>query len=515
MEKQLNRYNKLNNTVRSSLYGMIFKILNIIGAFTVKTLLINVLGMEFVGIDGLFGSVLKLLNMADMGFSTAVVYKLYKPISENDDSTVRAILLYYRKIYRVVGMIVLLLGLICLPFLRFFVSGDIPDGMNLYLLFLIYLANSAFSYWVFSYKTAVLTATQRNDLLSKVYSAAYILRYALQIIFLLLFKNYYVFCFVIPLTTILSNVGIALVSKKHFPQYFCEGIIAEKDKKDIKTKISSLMYNKLGVALINGSDNIIISAFLGLTILGIYDSYFYIFSMLHSVFDIVHQAITGGIGNSVVTEDSEKNFLLFSRLSFVNYWVVTVASIALFVLYSPFMKIWIGPDNLFDDLFSCIMAIYFFIYMIRFITLIFKNALGMWREDRFRAFVEAGLNLTLNIIAVRFIGIYGITLSTIIAMIVVSVPWETIVLFKNYFKKSASKYFVQLLLGFLIASCIGFATYFIANLIHLEGILGLVYKAIICLVFPNILLFVLFFKTDGFKYIISSFKRIFAKLKRR
>lgn len=511
-QRQLQRYDKMENTIRSSAYGLVFKILNIIGAFITKTLLIHILGIQFAGLDGLFVSVLKLLNMADMGFSTAVVYKLYKPIAEGDEKTIRGLLLYFRKIYRIVGAIVLAVGLICIPFLPYLISGEIPSSVNLYWLFSIYLFNAVISYFVFAYKTTVLAATQRNDLISKVYSLVYILRYALQIVLLICFKNYYVFSIVIPVTTILSNVGIALVAKKHFPNYFCEGSVSSEDKKDVREKVSSLMFNKFGTAVINGSDNIVISAFLGLTILGIYDSYFYIFSMLFSVFDIIHQAITGGIGNNVVTTSPEDNFTLFKKMSFVNYWVVTWSSVTLLVLYNPFMRVWVGESNTFSNWFAVLMAFYFFVYMLRFVVLIYKNALGLWKEDRFRAFFEAGVNLALNLILVNIIGIYGITISTVIAMIIISVPWETMVLFKHYFGLKPKKYFLTLAAGVLLSLLIGASTYLLALLIPFEGILGIVFKFLLCLFVPNVILILVFLKTSYFHFLLYTIKSTLNKL---
>ena len=507
----LNKYNRTENTLRNSIYGLIFKTLNIVGAFVTKTLLIYILGIEFAGLDGLFGSVLKLLNMADMGFSTAVVYKLYKPIAEGDDVKVRSLLLLYRRIYRIVGLVILVFGVLFLPFLPHLVFGETPSSINLQILFLIYLINASFSYFVFSYKTAVLSATQRNDLISKIYSLAYILRYILQIVFLLCFKNYYTFIVVIPLTTILSNIGIALVAKKHFPQYYCSGTVCQDDKTEIRGKITSLMFNKFGTAIINGSDNIVISAFLGLTVLGIYDSYFYIFSMLFSIFDIFHQAVTGGIGNSVVTESVEKNYTLYKKISFLNYWVVTWVSTTLFVLYLPFMKLWIGAENTFDAFFSGLMALYFYCYMIRFVTLIYKNALGMWKEDRFRAFAEAGLNLSLNLLLVNYIGIYGITLSTIVAMLVVSFPWETIVLFKKYFNRKANAYFLTMFIGLVVSLCVCCATYCLALLIPFEGIAGLALRFALCLLVPNAILFICFHRSPLFRFLLDTISLISKK----
>ena len=475
-----------------------------IGAFIVRTVLIYSLGISYVGLDGLFSSILTVLNMAELGFSTAIVFKLYKPIAEGQSDVVCALLNYYKKVYRNIGMIILTIGLVLLPFLRYFVKNELPGDLNLYLLYIVYLGNTCLTYWLFAYKTALLNAHQRNDYISKVNCIVCFVKYTIQTVLLILFKNYYVYIIIIPLGTILTNIGNAVIARRKYPQYFCKGDLGLEDRKEIYDKISALLYDRIGVSLINGSDNIIISAFLGLTTLGIYTSYYYVFSTLHTVFSVFYSAIVGGIGNKIITETTEENFLLFKRLSFINFWAVGFCSICLCCLYEPFICIWLGSDKSLGESFAILMGVYFFSWMIRFIVISFKNAQGLWREDRFRALCEGGLNLFLNIIMVQFIGIYGIVLSTIIAMLAVSITWESRVLFKNYFEKPVKNYFKTLLIYFVTAAITGFithtlCTFFTRNSSNIES---LVIRSVICVIVPNILFLCFFHKSDDFKYMI-------------
>lgn len=502
------KYQRTKNTVRNSFYGVILRMVNLIGAFIARTMLIHILGVEFVGLDGLFTSVLTMLNMAELGFSSAVVYKLYKPIAEGKTDKVCALINYYKKIYRVIGTVVLGVGVLLIPFLPYIVSGELPSEVNLYGLYIIYLSNTVLSYWLFAYKTALLNAHQRNDLVSKISSIVFLTKYLLQFIVLLLFKNYYAYAIIIPLTTLLSNVGSAFIAEKYYPQYKCRGEIEKEEKSEIREKVTALLYNKIGVAIINGSDNIVISTFLGLRMLGIYSSYYYIFSMLHSFFDVFHSAITAGIGNSIVTEKIETNYTLFERLNFINTWIVGWCAICLCCLYQPFMYIWVGRDATLPVGFSIIMSIYFYFWMIRFITLIFKNAQGLWRQDRFRSLLEGLFNLVLNLCLVKKIGIYGITISTVVAMLIVSLPWETNVLFKHYFNKSPKHYYIETVLRFILMLVIGMFTYFLCMLINAGEWGTLVLRALICIVLPNVIIMFVYRKTDNFDYAKKMLVRI-------
>lgn len=509
------KYQRTKNSLRNTTFGFILKIINMVGAFAARTMLIHLLGVEYVGLDGLFISVLAMLNMSELGFSSAVVFKLYKPIAAGDTDTVCALMNYYKKIYWYIGLFVAVAGVIMVPFLHHFVKGGAPDNINIYILYAIYLSNTVLSYWLFAYKTALLNAHQRNDLASKVNSLAFILKYIIQFVILLKTRNYYCYAAVIPLTTLLTNLGSAFIANKYYPHYVCRGELNKEDRDEIKEKVAALVYNKVGVAIINGSDNIVISSYLGLTLLGIYDSYYYIFNMLHSFFGVFHNAITAGIGNSIVTESVDDNYKLFERLNFMNMWIVGWCSICLCCLYQPFIKLWVGQDKALTNWFSLLMAVYFYFWMVRFITLIFKNAQGLWWQDRFRSISEGLFNLCLNLIMVRVIGIYGITLSTIVAMLIISVPWETRVLFKHYFNRSSKQYYITLISKTAITAIVGAFTYFVCTLYSGGLVATLLFRAAICVFVPNAIYLLLYRKSEHFDYMIELIKKYLRPLGRK
>lgn len=496
----MNKYNISKNSTRNIIFGFILKIINLLGAFFSRTLLIYTFGIEYVGLEGLFSSILMMLNMADLGFGSAIVYKLYKPIAENDTDRVCAFINYYRKIYKYMGIFIFVLGMAVMPFIDKSISSNTPPDVNIKVLFFIYLLNTCLGYWMFAYKSAILNAHQRNDLGSKISSIIVITKYILQILILLSFHNYYAFVIVLPLTTLMTNIGNALVVKKYYPQYICKGRLTVEEKRELKNKVTALFYNKLGVTLINGSDNIIISLFLGLTMSGVYSSYYYIFNMLHQFFDVMYVSITGGIGNRIVTESVDKNYELFKFINFGNSWLVGWCSICLCCLYRPFISIWIGEkNNTLSVGFSLLMAIYFYFWMIRFGVIIFKNAQGLWWEDRYRAAIEGVLNLVLNIFLVTRIGIYGIVISTIVAMIIISLPWETKILFERYFNRSAKEYYITMMKMTIITIVLGAITYILCGFIVDSGVISFLLKLLVCIVIPNICNTIIYLGNEQFK----------------
>ena len=159
---------RIKNTRRNAIWGIVNKFITILLPFITRTVLIYVLGVEYVGINGLFSSILQVLSLAELGFSSAIVYSMYKPLAENDNDVVCALLQFYKKIYRCIGSIVLIIGVALIPFLKYLISGSCPSDVNIYVVYIIYLLNTSCSYFLFAYKKSLLSAVQRQDIISKV-----------------------------------------------------------------------------------------------------------------------------------------------------------------------------------------------------------------------------------------------------------------------------------------------------------------------------------------------------------
>lgn len=242
---------------------MISKIVTILGPFAIRTIFIRVLGAEYLGLNSLFSSILTVLNLTELGFSSAIVFSLYKPIAEDDSETIEAILLYYRKVYACIGAIILAIGLLLIPFLPNLISGSYPEDINLVLVYVVYLLNTVISYFLFAYLQALISAFQREDLISRVNIVISIVMYIAQAIVLLTVKNYYAYLFIMPAFTVINNLRTAFIAKRYFPQYKPKGKLAPEIKKDIKVKVSGLMITKVCNVSRNAFDSIFISMFFG------------------------------------------------------------------------------------------------------------------------------------------------------------------------------------------------------------------------------------------------------------
>ena len=505
---------RTDNAIRNIVFGVLYKAESIILPFFIRTAMIYIMGSQYVGLGSLFTSILSFLSLAELGIGHALVFSMYAPIAKDDDVTLCALLNLYRKIYRCIGTVILVVGLALMPFLKYLISDGYPADINIYILYSIYLSNIVISYLMFGYKQSLLVAFQRSDIISKRTMIIQVVQNVVQFSVLLLTRNYYLYIIFLPVFTAVTNLFNLIIVNKMYPQYKCRGSISKELKRSIVKKVTALIGTKANAIVMHAADNIVISAFLGLTMVGIYGNYYYIMNSIVGIMTIIYTSLTAGLGNSLETDDVGKNYNDFNILSFLNFWLVTFCSVCLLCLYQPFMDLWVGKELMFGFVVVVLLTVYFFVYQIRRIVLTYKDAGGVWWEDRFRPYVMMFFNLTFNIILVQVTGIQGVILSTIISMLI-SLPWENYTVFKFIFKKSSLEYYLQFLKYVISAIAISAITYFACYWIP-YGWIGLFIRAGICVVLPNILLFLIFFKSNEFRQSMKIVKdRLKGKLGRK
>lgn len=499
---------RMKNAARNIIWGIIYRFTTIALPFVVRTVMIYTLGAEFLGLSSLFTSVLNVISLAELGVGVAMVYAMYKPVAENDEKTICAILNLYRKIYRIIGTIIVTAGLVVLPYIKKIISGNVPQNINIYLLFIIYLANAAGSYFLFAYQASVLNATQRNDITSKVNMIMTVVKNVCQVIVLILWKNYYCYVIFLPLTSFAANIVTAYMARKMYPQYVCKGKVDPTLEKKIRGKVLALFAVKITNVIYNSVDSIVISAFLGLVALAKYNNYYYIMSAVVSVATVVFNAIGASIGNSIVLESTQKNYKDYMNLSFINAWIVGFCTVCFFCLYQPFMKLWVGEDLMFDMGVVVCFCLYFYVHQLKSVQSAYKDAAGLWKEDMWRTYAANIFNLIVNIILVQIIGVYGILISTILALMVITYPWQTWMIHKKLFHCSMLPYFGRLGVYTLITAGACWFTGFLCGLVSGEGVMALLIKMGMCCLVPNAVFLICSFRTQEFKTMMVTCKKV-------
>ena len=236
---------RTKNATRNIFSGLVNKIIMLLFPFIIRTIMIKKLGTEFLGLNSLFSSILQVLNLAELGFGSAVVFSMYKPIAEGDKKTICALLNLYKKIYKKIGIVIICISICIVPFLKYLINGSYPNSINLYVVFILYLSNTAITYMLFAYKSSILIAHQRSDIYNNILSFTYVVQYISQIVVIIIFKNYYLYLIVNILATILNNLIVNYIVNKNYPDYVCKGIINNDLKKDIKRRVTGLMMQKI------------------------------------------------------------------------------------------------------------------------------------------------------------------------------------------------------------------------------------------------------------------------------
>ncbi|MBR3109436.1 MAG: hypothetical protein IKH30_19950 [Clostridia bacterium] len=492
------------NAKRNILFALAFQIMSLIIPFVSRTIMIRYLGAEFLGLGGLFSSIIQVLNLTELGFESAVVFSMYKPIARNDIDELCALLKYYKRIYTIIGTIIFFSGLTVLPFLPRLNKGAWPDSINIYLLYIIYLINTSISYFLFAYKNSLFLAYQRNDILSKINLSVKFVTSALQIAVLILWKNYYAFTGIMLLSSIISNVSVHFLSKKAFPNVSCKGVLSAEKRNEIKIKVKGLMINNLCQTSRNSLDSIFISSFVGLGDTARYGNYFYILTAVSGIMTIVRRSITASVGNSIITESQEKNHNDMKRLNFIYMWFAGWFSACLLCLYQPFTAFVFGSDMLFPFYIAVLFTLYFYLLKMGDMKLIYSDAAGLWWENRYRAIFEAAANLTLNYVLVKYCGVTGIIAASLLSLFVFNFVWSSMIVYKHCFPNIKLIIYYKLHAFYALVSliCAG-ATYCVCSIVPDTGVWGLMMKGFICTVLPNILLFLLYHRTKIFRDSVS------------
>ncbi len=505
---------RVKNAKRNIIWGTINKIVTLVCPFIMRTVLIYTLGLEYLGLGSLFTSILQVLNMAELGISSVIVFSMYKPIAENDTEKICALLLYYKKAYRIIGTIILVAGLALLPFLKYLIKGSYPADINLYVLYSLYLFNTVISYFLFAYRNCLLTAHQRNDIASNISTVAYIIQYVLQISLLFLFRNYYWYYIAVPICTIINNLITALLTRKMYPQYKGGGKLGSNEKAFIKKNIGGLMLGKVCVTSRNSLDNIFISSYIGLTAVAIYGNYYYILSAIIGFLQVICTAISAGVGNSIASEKPEKNYSDLKKISFLYSWIAGWCAICLLNLFQPFMRIWVGEGQMLSMVEVVLFSLYFYSLTLGDIRSQYSSAAGLWWEGRFYVAAETIGNFVLNWILVRWFGIAGVIVATFITIIFCNFIWGSNIVFKYYFKTISSKeFFVNHAKQFGVVVMGGMITWWINTkfAVFNNNFVELMVNAVVCIIIPNVLFWLVYRKTELFSEAFALVKKLFNK----
>ena len=490
---------RTKNASKNMVFGFLNRIQQTVLPFLMRTIMIVYMGEQYLGLNSLFTSILHILNLAELGVGHAMIYSMYKPIADDDESTICALMGLYRKYYRIIGLVIATVGLALTPAIPYLIKGSIPSELNIYVLYLLNLGVTVLTYWLFAYKNSLMQAHQRMDVISKITMITNVSQCVLQVVVLVVFRNYYLYMVIALLTQIATNIGTAIVANRMYPKYKPRGKLSVEKTKSINKKIRDLFTSKMGGAIIGPGDTVVISAFLGLSVLAIYQNYYFIMTAVIGIVEMILQSIMAGVGNSLVTETNKKNYDDFKKFTFLYLWMIGIGCCCFLSMYQPFIELWVGAERKLEDGMVICFASYFLIYTAYRLMNLYKDAAGLWHHDRWRPLITGICNVGLNLIWVQWWGVYGVILSTIVSILVVGMPWLLHNLFHSIFEKEKMWEYIGLVACFAALTVVsGGVTWWLCGFVTGNLWLVIIVRAAISVVVSNIVFLIALHRAKQF-----------------
>ena len=500
---------RLKNSALNFASGFLGRVLTILLNFVVRTIFIYCLNEAYLSVNGLYSNILTVLSLAELGFGSAMVYRMYAPVAVKDYQKTAALLQFYKKIYIIIGVVIFLLGLCVIPFMDYIIK-DKPDISGLTLYYILFLVNTSISYWFSSYKASVLYADQKEYIKTNVQNTMAILQSGLQIVLLLLFRKYLLYLLIQLAGNIFLNLYVAHLVDKRYPeiQTYQGASLSAEERVQIRKDTEALVLSRFGHVALNGTDNIIISAVVGVLWVGRLSNYTLICDSVTSVLCQITAAITGSLGNFFATEDKHAGYALFKKVEFLNFWLYGFSFIALVTLLDPFVQIWAGGRFVLGLPISIAIAINFFVAGYMNTLWVFRSTLGLFKQGKFRPILVAILNIVLSIVLGRLWGVFGVLFATFLSRAAISLWYDPLILHRYGFEVSCKPFFARYFRRLLLLTAVLIAMLTIRHVVLSSAttVLRFAVMTMVTAIVPNAIFWLAYRRCEEYAYFRSIVK---------
>lgn len=487
--------------------------LNTIMGYICRMVFVRCLSAEYLGVNGLFTNILSMLSLAELGIGGAIGFALYKPLAEDDRDKIATLMRFYGKAYRIIGCVVAVVGLLMMPFLNIIITEQPDIQENLYVIYLLYLFNTASTYF-FSYRSALLTAAQRNYIVLGINYAVTIMQSIIQIPVLLMTHNYMAYLIVQTIGVFVNNVIVSWWAKKDYPYISKRNVkpLSHDEKKGLFINIKALTINKLSTILVNNTDNIVLTYFSGLVAVGVVSNYVILTNTLSSLTSQLFNSLTASVGNLNAIENDEKKYSFFQILNLSNFWIFGWGAIGIAFVSGDIVRLCFGEEYVLGISIPLVLAINFYIVGMQNAVYAYKNTMGLFRYGQYLLLLTAAINLVLDIVLGNTMGILGIYLATAIARIATNAWYEPYAVFRYGLKVTPFRYLRKYFeyIGVLVVT--GGICYYLCSLCQFQVVINVIIKFIICSIVPNCIFFACYHKSEEGQYLIGTAKRFTVKL---
>ncbi|SYW09689.1 lipopolysaccharide biosynthesis protein [Oenococcus oeni] len=481
--KSRTQYSMLNSSISSIVY-----LVRMLLGFVSRSFFIQCLGIQYLGLNGLFSNVLSFLSLAELGIGTSIVFEMYRPVATRDRETIKSLMQFYRRAYTVIGVCIAILGIMLVPFLHLFLN-DASRIPFVYMYYILFLTNSVVSYF-FTYKRSMLNADQKNYLVILNDFIFFVVMTVLQILVLVFMKSYTLFLIFQIVTTLVSNLAISLIVNRKYP------FLKDKNVKTLSPEITRHMRknvvgnisSQIGSIVVLGSDNILISSFVGIAAVGIYSNYTLITNAIRSLMQQATSAVISSVGNLVVKANNSMTLSVFKSYLFINTFISFFAATGIAMFINNFIRIWVGRQFLLSNLTVFLISLYVMLLMYQGSVRTFISAYGLFWQQRWKPLFEAGVNLffSLLFLVVFRLGIDGVLLGTIVSSLLVNIWFEPYLVFHFGIHDGSAAYALFTIKTFLKFLAVSFFVFWIQHFFVVRDIWDFVFFG--CIMLPVLLI---------------------------
>ena len=424
-------------------FSVLFKFATVFVAILVRRQLILSCGNEVNGLNSLYLSIIGFLAIAELGVGSAITFCMYRPIVEGDYAKIGALYRLFRRLYLLIGGIILLCGLAITPFIHFVAKDYQQMDVHLHSAFILMLISVAITY-LFGADLSLLNAHKNNYITTAINSGGLLLQYVLQIVVLEIVGSFYAYL----CCRIVAALGQWLITrritrKKYAAILQSRGQIDGETRADLVKRIRAMFMHKVGGLLVNSTNSIVISSFSGVATLGRYSNYQAISGAMVSVIDQVFISLTSIFGHLYVQENKKVARDYFEMMHLLNFLLGEIFFLGYYAVIDGLVSVLFGDDLRISQLLLMVHTANGLVRFMRNSALIFRDATGTFYEDRWKPLVEGVANLALSLALVPKFGVVGVISATLITNLFVCHIAEPFVLYKYAFSMSAKRYFLR------------------------------------------------------------------------
>ncbi len=491
---------RIKKSIINSSVNVVSLIIMFIPNMIIRKIFLDTLGSEMLGLTSLYTNIISWLSIFELGVGSAIVFSLYKPYAINDYKSIKSYIDFYGKFYRKIGLTILISGLFISPFIKYFINDNVDYNIASIGL-ILYIINTFISY-MFSHRLCILNVAQEAYIITLGTAISRLVIFLVQVIILKIHPNFILYIGIQIIVNLIYFIIINMYISKRFTWMNEKSEELQNTEKDNLTRnIKAIFMHKIGTLVLNSTDNIVISKFLGLTTLARYTNYQIVINALQNLVNSILGGLTASLGNLIAEGDMDKTYNIHKKVFFMSFWITSFIVISLYNTLNQFIVLWVGKQNLIDNSTFIVILINTYFFTMRGSVEQFKTASGTYYQDRYAPIIEAIVNLTVSLILVKHIGLLGVFIGTLVSNFMVVFWVKPYVVYKYVFGRNVIEYFKMYFKYFFI----GIITLFITNIItnsfkYNYDAFSFIVNCLINILVINIIYIFVFYRTEEFKY---------------